>query len=187
MIIGVTGAICSGTTTFMNYLEGKDFIALSYSDVLRNKARKRGIELTRKNLQDLGDLLREEKGNGVLSLLLIEMMKKGKNYAVGNIRNPGEVEVLREKFGEEFSFILIKASQKKRFERLTERARENDPQNFEDFLKVESRDLGIGQEENGQQHGKVFEMADFEIENDGFIEIFYGRIDSLIEDLDINI
>lgn len=187
MIIGVTGAICSGTTTFMEYLAAKGFIALSYSDVLRAEARRRGIEITRKSLQDLGDLLRREKGNGVLSLLLIEMMVEGKNYVVGNIRNPGEVEILREKFGEEFILICVRASDMKRFTRIVERARENDPQTFEDFLKVEARDLGIGQEDNGQQHGKVFELADFEIENDGFIEIFYERIDSLIQDLDINI
>lgn len=187
MIIGVTGAICSGTTTFMEYLEKNGFVSLSYSDVLRAEARQRGIEITRKSLQDLGDLLRREKGNGVLSLLLIEMMSEGKNYIAGNIRNPGEVEILREKFGDEFILICVRASDMKRFERMVERARENDPKTFEDFLKVEARDIGIGQEENGQQHGKVFEMADFEIENENSIEQFYERIDSLIEDLNINI
>lgn len=187
MIIGVTGAICSGTTTFMDYLGKKGFIALSYSDVLRSEARKRGIEITRKNLQDLGDLLRREKGNGVLSLLLVETMNEGKNYVVGNIRNPGEIEVLREKFGDEFIFVLINASQVKRFERLIERARENDPHNFEDFLKMEERDLGVGQEDNGQQHGKVFEMIDLEIENETSIEEFYDKIEKLIVELSIKL
>lgn len=187
MIIGVTGAICSGTTTFMEYLAKKGFVALSYSDALRNEARRRGIEITRKNLQDLGDLLRKEKGNGVLSLLLVEMMEGGKNYVVGNIRNPGEVEVLRENFGDKFIFVLINASQERRFERLIERARENDPKTFEDFLKMEERDLGVGQEESGQQHGKVFEIADLEIENNNSLQSFYERIEKLIQDLDINI
>ena len=187
MIIGVTGAICSGTTTFMNYLEEKGFTALSYSDVLRNEARKRGIEITRKSLQDLGDQLRKEKGNGVLSLLLIEMMKKGKNYVIGNIRNPGEVEILREKFGNEFILIIVEASQEKRFSRLVKRARENDPQNFEDFKKMEERDLGIGQKESGQQHGKVFQMIDFAVENERELDDFYEKIDNLIDDLDIKI
>lgn len=37
MIIGVTGPICSGTTSFMNFLQEKGFEHFSYSDILREE------------------------------------------------------------------------------------------------------------------------------------------------------
>jgi dephospho-CoA kinase len=113
------------------------FTFFSYSDILREEAKKRNIELTRKNLQDLGDQLRKEQGLGVLSKILIEKISSNpeKDYIVGNIRNPGEVEELRKKFRENFILIKIDAPEKIRFKRLIHRRRENDPQTYKEFVK----------------------------------------------------
>ena len=73
MILGVTGPLCAGTDSFGEILKKeKGFLWFSYSDVLRQEAKSLGIELTRKNLQDIGDKLRKEKGLGILSEKIIE-------------------------------------------------------------------------------------------------------------------
>ena len=171
MIIGVTGALCAGSDTFGEILsKEKGFIWLAYSDILRDEARKRGIELTRKNLQDLGDEMRKKFGLGILSEKLIENMEVEKSYVVGNIRNPGEVDVLRKKFGKNFVLVRIEASKEIRFERLMKRRREKDPETFEEFKKVEERDFGKNEKEFGQKHFDVFAMADFVVQNNGSFE-----------------
>ncbi len=182
MIIGLTGPLCAGTDTIGEILKKEfGFIWMSYSDVLREVCVERGIEITRKNLQDLGNELREERGTGVLSGILIEKMLPEKNYVIGNIRNPGEVEVLREKFRNDFILVKIEADKKIRFERLLKRRREKDPQTWEEFLKVEERDFGANENEKGQQHQKVFEMADKKIENNKTIEDLRNQVKKLIE------
>lgn len=206
MIVGVTGPLCAGTDTFGEILQKEfGFVWLAYSDVLRDELRKRGIEITRKNLQDLGNELRETRGTGVISELLVERMIVGKDpehkndfvsgsqttngkkvvrdYVVGNIRNPGEVEVLREKFGDEFVLVRLDAEKKIRFERLLQRRREKDPQTWEEFLKVEARDFGVNEEKSGQQHSAVFEMADFVIENNGSFEELRKKVKDFIENI----
>src|SRR3989344_5050279 len=116
MIIGVTGPLCAGTDTFGEILrKEKGFIWFSYSDILREELKKRNVEITRKNLQDIGDELRKKEGLGVLSKIIIEKIDNGFNYVIGNIRNPGEVEILREKFGKDFVLVRIDADVELRF------------------------------------------------------------------------
>lgn len=173
--------MCAGTDTFGEILQKEfGFCWLAYSDVLRDVCRERGIEITRKNLQDLGNELRARRGVGVLSELLIEKMEIGKDYVIGNIRNPGEVEVLREKFGGQFILVRLDAAQKIRFDRLLKRRREKDPQTWGDFLKVEERDFGINEEKSGQQHSAVFALADFTLDNNESFADFRSRVRDFI-------
>ena len=183
MIIGVTGSICSGTSTFMSFLNEKRFIGFSYSDILREELSKTGKEITRKNLQDIGDELRKKEGLGVLSRRMIEKMDNGKNYVVGNIRNPGEVEEFRKEFGDNFILIRLDADFQVRFDRARKRARENEPMELEAFKKMEERDLGENEEEHGQQHKRVIEMADFVIENNQGLGELKDKVDELLADL----
>ena len=94
MIIGVTGKMGAGKDTFAVYLGKKGFIHISLSDIIRQEAVARGIEPSCRNLQDLGNVLRREYGNGVLSKMAQKRIIPGKNYVVTSIRNVGEIEVL---------------------------------------------------------------------------------------------
>jgi len=184
MIIGLTGPLCSGIDTFADILKKeKGFIFFSYSDILRDEARGKGVEITRKNLQDLGDELRQKDGLGVLSKRIIEKIEKGKDYVIGNIRNPGEVEELRKSPGENFILIKLEAPQEMRFQRLFQRRREKDPETFEEFLKMEARDLGVDQAKHGQQHAAVFLLADKIIENDTTVEDLAKRVFVLLGEI----
>ena len=166
MIIGLTGSIGSGKGVVSDFLKEKGFVYLSLSNKVREIGKKRGIEINRKSLQDLGNKLREEDGVGVLSKYILEEIND-KNYekvVVDGIRNPSEIEVLRKLEG--FFLVSVDAPQKIRFERIKERYRESDPKTWDKFLEVDNRDKGVGETLTGQKVGKCMEMADFFLIND---------------------
>lgn len=184
MIIGLTGPICAGTDTLADILKKEHGYAwIAYSDILRQELLKRNVELTRKNLQDIGDELRKNEGHGVLSKRIIEQIDPKKHYVIGNIRNPGEVEEMRKHFGEQFVLIKLEADQKIRFERLLKRRREKDPQTFEEFVDVERRDFGENEESHGQQHAKVFALADKQIKNETTVNDLREQLVRIMKEL----
>ena len=183
MIIGITGLPCSGADTFGKILVEKGFIQLSYSDVLREEARKRGIEITRDSLRELGNELRKKEGKGVISKRLIEKIENGKNYVVTTIRNPGEIREFRKNKGKEFILVNIDAPDIIRFERMVKRGRENDPNSFEEFKKLEKIELGKGQKAHGLQIRKCMEMADKVIVNDGSLDDLRKKIEEILREL----
>src|SRR3989338_1290539 len=103
MIIGLTGANASGKGEAAGYLKSKGFEYYSLSDILREEAKARGIELSRENLIKLGNELRTKNRPSILADLVIKNIKAKGNYVIDSIRNPFEVKALRKLSG----FILI--------------------------------------------------------------------------------
>jgi dephospho-CoA kinase len=164
MIIGVTGRIGSGKGEVVKFFLKKNFIYFTLSQILREELEKQGVEITRKNLQDIGDLLRSKEGPGALIKRLLNKLEPGKNYIIDGIRNPGEIEVLRKLIN--FYLISVDSSQKQRFIRVLGRAKESDPKTIEDFILIDERDFCDKENPFGQQVGKCMEQADFHIIND---------------------
>lgn len=183
--MGVTGPIGAGTDTFAQFLIEKGFVWMSYSDVLRQEMKKEGIPLERYNIIAFANDLRREHGLGVISQRILGRMEDGRHYVIGNIRNPGEVEVLRNS-GEEFVLVHIDAPLETRFERAKQRNREQDPRTLEEFRTLDAIDRGIGQESHGQQHEAVFELADRKIVNDDSFESLREKAELLVQELGIS-
>jgi len=187
MIIGLTGTIGSGKGVVTDFLKKQGFIYLSLSNELREIAKEEKIDFTRKNLQDLGNKLREEEGPAVLAKLVTDKIKNQeyKKAIVDGIRNPAEIGVLRKL--KNFFLVSVDATQKIRFERVKQRNRESDPQTWEEFIKVDDRDKGIGESDTGQNVDKCMKLADFSLINDGSLEEVQERIVELLEKIDIKI
>ena len=150
MIIGLTGSLASGKGVVSDFLKEKKFVYLSLSDELREITKQRKIELTRENLQNLGNKLREEKGAAVLAKHVLDKIE-GQQYLnaiVDGIRNPAEIEELKKL--KSFFLVSVDAPIEDRFKRMVERNRESDPKTWQDFLKVDARDKGEGEPETGQ-------------------------------------
>ncbi len=160
MIIGLTGRIAAGKETLTDFLRKKGFIYLETSKMLAEELEKRGLEITRANMQDLGDELREKYGVGALMKMLLEKIEPGKDYIFDRLRNPGEAEFLRNN-AKDFIFIAVDAPQKIRFERILKRNKPSDPKTWEEFLKVDNRDFFDETNLMGQRVGKCMEIADF--------------------------
>jgi len=190
IIIGVVGQIAAGKGILVKYLtERLDFVSFSLSSILHDAIKKKNIrEFTRQTLQDMGDELRRKYGDDILAKKVIEQMKnlpagrqgekfKMKNYMIEGIRNPGEIEFLKKNTN--FILIGVKAKRELRFKRLLSRGKPWDPKNWNDFVKIDRRDLGVGQNKSGQQVVKCLAYCDYILTNNKDLKDFEKKLEKL--------
>lgn len=177
MIIGLTGANASGKGEAAGYLKSKGFEYYSLSDILREEAKARGIELSRENLIRLGNELRAKNRPSILADLAIKKIKAKGNYVIDSIRNPFEVKALRELSG--FKLIGIDAPVEIRFKRAVARKRPGDPETLEEFVEKERRENMA--ETANQQLDNCLKLADTVIINDSTIESLRKKLDLVLK------
>ena len=95
MIIGLTGKNGAGKTAVCEYLKKRSFDYYSLSDEIREEAGRRGFEITREVLIEVGNELREKHGAGVLAERILGRLQSDRNSVIDSIRNPSEVDVLK--------------------------------------------------------------------------------------------
>jgi dephospho-CoA kinase len=181
MIIGLVGPFCSGKDSVGAILSEKGFSIFSFGDVLRQEMTRKGLPLVREEIQKFGNQLRKEEGSAAIAKRIIAEMHPGKNYLVQGFRNPQEVEEFR-KLG--FFLITIDAPARVRFERMLSRRREKDPTTYEDFVRLEDKELrGIGESAGGLRIKDCMAMADEVIINDGTLDVLERKIDAVLRKL----
>ncbi len=178
-IIGITGAFGSGKSTAAAFFESNGYKRIVLSDFLEEEAIKRGLKVTRKVLQDIGNQWREKYGSGVLAQKALEKVsaENSDKAVIDGIRNVGEIEILTN-FGN-FTLIAIVSDRKVRFGRLKELKRREDL-TWELFEKLDSRDAGVNEKETGLQVDKCIEVADIRIENNGSQEEFKNKLEAFL-------
>ena len=181
-IIGVVGQIASGKGILVKYLiEKLGFISYSLSSAVHREIEKKGIKkYTRQMLQDMGDELRREFGDEVLAQRIIKAIneKKKDKIVIEGIRNPGEIEFLRN--NSNFILIGVKAIRKLRYKRLLIRGKKWDPKTYEEFLIVDKRDIGIDQNNSGQQVCKCLAYCDYVLTNNKDLKDFQRKVERLM-------
>jgi dephospho-CoA kinase len=182
MIIGLCGRPGAGKETLTKFLRDKGFVYFETSKIINEELSKLGIEITRTNQQNWADDLRKRYGVAALMIIMLDKTRnnedKNKNYIFDSLRNAGEAEFLRKEV-ENFVLIGVDAPQKLRFERILKRNKTNDPKTWEEFLKVDERDNFDTENPMGQQTGKLLEMSDFVIVNDGTLEDGLKKIEEV--------
>lgn len=174
MIIGLTGENCAGKSTVAEYLMKKGFYYFSLSDVIREELKAEGKGITRENLIEKGNALREKFGPGILGKKAAQKVQKDKNYCIDSIRNPAEVEELK-KLGRFFLFYVT-APEDVRFGRVKARRREEDPQTFDAFMEIEKLEMENA-EKTKQNLKATFAMAQKKVVNDGSLTDLFEKID----------
>lgn len=180
MIIGLTGRIASGKTEVAEFLKEKGFNYITISWIVREEAKKRNIEITRKNLQDLGNNIRKEEGAGGWTIRLLKTINANDDWIIDGIRNPGEVKELRKL--KDFILLSVNAPQEIRYQRVLSRNKESDPKDWKGFLEMDNRDFGE-KDPLGQQVGECMSLADFHIDNNSTLDDFHRRIYALYESI----
>lgn len=176
-VIGFTGAIGSGCTTFAKELEkSHDYVCRSLSGPVRDEAKNRngGAEVKDVQvLQDVGNKMRREEGRDIL---VNKVMKKidedwpdigngKKGIIIDSIKNEGEIEALR--YFSNFFLFSIQADQEKRWQRIFEK-RFKEKSNFQAADKRDAEEKTI----YGQQIKRCNYLSDINIVNEEDIEIF---------------
>lgn len=177
MIIGLTGYLGSGKDTVAEHLIKQGFKHLSLSDILREELRSRGLEVTRKNLQEIGNDLRTRFGTGYLAQRALMMTNEGEDWIISSIGTTGEVEALQKH--PQFTLVFVDAPQRQRYQRLVKRDREKESKTFKEFKKNETME-----NTGGGAHYRNFEatkkMANIIINNDGTIAQLHKKVDKAL-------
>ena len=140
-IIGITGTIGAGKGTIVDYLvKEKGYVHYSVRAFLAEEVQRRGLEVNRDTLTEVGNDLRAKHSPSYIATQLYERaFATGKNAVIESIRALGEVNALRSKGN--FYLFAVDADQKTRYQRITERKSETDSVSFETFVANEEREM----------------------------------------------
>jgi dCMP deaminase len=180
MIIGLTGKNGAGKTEVCQYLKKRSFEYYSLSDEIREEATRKGLEVTREVLIEVGNELRQKHGPGILAERILARLQSDRNCVVDSIRNPSEVDVLKTRG--DFTLLAVQADETIRFERSRNRGREAAAQTLQQFLAEEARELSSDNLFNQQLH-ETGQKADLVVTNNGTLEDLHRRLDELLPPL----
>lgn len=169
---GLTGQLAAGKGVIAAMLVQKlGFTYYSLSDRVREiaKSQERAPEnghTGRESLQNVGNETRAWFGGDALAKLTAgHAFTDGKDRVVfDGIRNPAEVSFLKKIPG--FVLIAVTASREKRWENMRKKNRPTDPKTWEEFCRLDDRDLGIGEKVLGQNVAECIKMAQIVITNE---------------------
>lgn len=167
-IIGITGAFGSGKTTAAKFFSKNGYELATLSSILEKVAEERGLPLTRKVLQDIGNEMREEAGIGILmeKVLANNLSKK---LVIDGLRNLGEVLELKK--NKNSTLLAIVADKKVRFDRLKNLKR-REQLTPDIFNKLDMRDLGVNEKVTGLQTALCIALSDVFIDSNGGVKDF---------------
>jgi len=161
-VIAICGLPGSGKTTAIKAIEDLG-IVITMGDVIRSEAKKRNLDPSGSNVGKIAKELREKGGPAIIAKKCVDLIKKKTEEIifVDGIRSLSEVNIFRKSW--KFPIIAIIVDEKKRFNRLFERGRSDDPKSLKDLKERDDREIEFGLD-------KVLESADYKISNNSTIE-----------------
>lgn len=117
VVIGVSGKIAAGKTTFSKILEDLGFAYGRYSMVIDKLLVSQGLEPNRSNQQIVGEKVHKEMGQRWLGKELISSLPSDRNLVIDGLRFPEDHAFLRERFGNSFHHVHLEADDRTRRER----------------------------------------------------------------------
>jgi dephospho-CoA kinase len=177
IIIGITGTLGAGKGTIVEILKEKGFAHFSARDFIIERIKEEHLEINRDSLTTIGNLLRQEHSPSYIIESLYNKAKASeKNSVIESIRNPMEVEFLRQKG--DFVLIAVDAHMEKRYKRIVKRQSLTDNVSFETFKQNEEREMQ-SKDKNSQNLRVCIEKADFLVDNSGTIEELKDKIEDI--------
>lgn len=167
--IGISGNDGSGKDSLGEYLRDEHgWIFISVTDLLREEAKKRGIELGRDTLRQISAEWRRQSGLGVLVDKAFETHKLSgskKNLVIASLRNPGEADRVHDLGG---VVVWVSADPLVRYNRIISRNRgAEDHVTLEEFKAEEKAQSQYSGDEATLNLNAVKEKADVDIDNSG--------------------
>jgi dephospho-CoA kinase len=165
LIVCLTGMPGAGKSSVASFLKEKGFAVVTMGDVVREEAKRQGLEPTDINLGKMMLKLRQDLGPGAVGHIVLQKLARdggSSNVVIDGIRSIAEVEVLK-KVGH-VRLLAIHASQDTRFKHLRERARADAPSNGNEFAGRDKRELSVGVSEAIALANEVISNNDLTLE-----------------------
>jgi len=174
-VLAICGLPGSGKSTAIDAIRNLGSVIIM-GDIIRNEAKKRKLEPTSENLGKIAKELRLKYGPNIIAEKCVDLINKQNNNIIfiDGLRSMAEVKVFRKHW--KFPIIAIVLEERRRFKRLFERARSDDPKSIDDLKDRDKREIEFGLEE-------VLNNADYTIKNDSTKEDLKERIRKLVLDL----
>ena len=149
----------AGKSTVASFLKDKGFAVVTMGDVIREEAKRQGLEPTDVNLGKMMLKLRQDLGPGAVGQIVLQKLQRdhyandnnsgssgsNKNYSnvvIDGIRSVAEIEVLKQ-VGH-VRLLAIHASEDTRFKYLRRRGRADAPSDSNEFTGRDKRELSVG-------------------------------------------
>jgi len=178
-IIAFTGMPFSGKTEAVQIARKKKIPIVRMGDMVWDEVKKRGLELSDKNVGFVANEMREKHGRHIWAERTAKKIKSMDNsdfLVIDGIRNVEEIDIFKKELGEEFIVIAIEVSDKTRYERSMSRGRQDDSKDFEKVKERDRRELSWGL-------GNVIASADIVVSNEGNIDDFRKHVKDILEGL----
>lgn len=176
-VIGIVGYPASGKSEFSQIASEKGIPVIVMGDIIRSRAKEKGLEPTDENLGKVASELRKELGMDAVAVLTAEKVKQASadTVIIDGIRGDAEVNFFRSVFPE-FILIYIKADFSIRISRIKMRKRSDDSAS-EEFLRIrDEREESFGLK-------RAADMADVVIPNETERRMYQVRIRRYLETL----
>lgn len=182
-IVGMAGA---GKSMVSDELVNQGFAYLRFGQITLDKIKEEGLELNEENEKKIREGFRKEHGMAAFAILNIpkldELLKES-DVVVDGLYSWSEYKILKDKYGDSMFVIAVYTSPKLRYERLENRAVENDSkQRFRSFTKEEAKARDYAEIENVEKGGPIA-MADFTIVNIGTIDELKQSINEVLSQI----
>ena len=176
-VMGVSGLPGSGKSLVSDIASERGAVIVSMGDIVREEAKKRG-----ESSKETAKNLRAEHGKYIVSELTVkkikQLQKEGiKTILVDGIRSPPEVDMFKENF-DNFIIVSVFANPQIRFERLKNRMREDDSNDYSEFKKRDHTELGFG-------IGDVISLSDKLIINESDLDSCQAKINEFFDEINL--
>lgn len=144
-VIGIVGYPASGKGEFSRIAADAGIPVVVMGDIIRNRTRAAGLELTDENVGATARALRAELGMDAVAILTAEEIKKldVETAVIDGIRGDAEISYFRSVF-ETFTLIFIKADFAIRLSRMQGRGRTDDSTTKESLAARDAREESFG-------------------------------------------
>ena len=179
IIIGLVGEMASGKDTVATYLKDKyDSETISFSRPVRNILDLLCLPQSRENMAALGDVLRAQFGQDILSRAICQEVIKSPNtiIALPNVRLESDIKYLKDIPG--FVLVGINTDRKVCYERLIKRGQNPDDQGktWEQFLQDHELYTEI-------HILDLIKKARYQLDNNGTREELYNQIEKMLTEI----
>jgi dephospho-CoA kinase len=179
IIFGSIGRIGSGKDEVIKYLNSKYNIhIMSVGDIVREMAADKGLPLTRENLHTISSERIKKYGKEYFMDLVLKRIRENQWEKVGvtGIRTPDDVRFLKNQARDDVVLFHIYINDPHtRYERISQRKSERDPQTYDEFLTQDC------EEEKMFHISEASVMADYALDNSGSLEDLHQQIDEIMD------